>query len=73
MLSGFDALAQGALQGGIALEVMAASHGTAQDLAARQSQRLAGLLQVAVERSRWYRRRLRGVDVATCRLDQLPA
>ncbi len=56
----------------IALDAAAAPHAGAQALADRQARRLADLLRVAVRGSAFYRRRFRGLDPASVRLEELP-
>jgi phenylacetate-coenzyme A ligase PaaK-like adenylate-forming protein len=56
----------------IALDAAAAPHAGARALADRQARRLADLLGAAVRGSAFYRRRFRGLDPASVRLEELP-
>jgi len=58
--------------GGVALDVLAAGLASPQDIAARQNARLPHLLDAAMQGSRLYRERLRGINPASAPLDTLP-
>ncbi len=60
------------LSASIATDVSLASHASAEALADRRTQRLAGVLASAMQHSALYRRAFRGHDLATARLADLP-
>lgn len=69
MISVFDPLRLGA----VVLDVLASSHATPDALAARQSARLAKLLDAAAQGSRVYRERLQGKTLGDTPLIALPS
>ena len=58
--------------GGVALDVLAAGLASPQDVAARQNARLSHLIDAAMQGSRLYRERLRGINRASAPLHTLP-